>query len=337
MKFVIPGGSGQIGVFVARALAKAGHEIVVLSRGAADNTNSPSHPWRNVRWDGESLGDWAGELDGADVVLNLAGRSVNCRYGAANRRAILDSRVKSTRALDKAITRIKKPPRVWLQASTATIYSHRYDAPNDEATGILGGDEPDVPETWRFSIEVAKTWERTFDEAKLPATRKVALRAAMVMNPERGSTFDLLLGLVRRGLGGRAGDGRQYMSWIHHDDFVRSLLWLVEHEEVAGAVNLAAPNPLPNADFMRALREAWGIRIGLPATEWMLELGCFVMRSETELILKSRRVVPGRLLQGGFRFRFESWPEAARDLCVEWRRARLRRAPDSSETAGSKE
>jgi uncharacterized protein len=321
MKFVIPGGSGQIGTFVARALAKEGHELVVLSRvgGAADTGGSP---WRAVAWDGESPGDWARELDGADVVLNLAGRSVNCRYGAANRAAIMDSRVKSTRAIADAIARAQKPPSVWLQASTATIYCHRYDAPNDEATGILGGNEPGAPETWNFSIDVAKTWERTFDEAKLPATRKVALRAAMVMNPERGSTFDLLLGLVRRGLGGRAGDGRQFMSWIHHEDFVRSLLWLVDHREIDGVVNLAAPNPLPNADFMRALREAWGIQIGLPATKWMLELGCFVLRSETELILKSRRVVPARLLQGGFEFHHPSWPEAARDLCAEWRRAR---------------
>jgi hypothetical protein len=323
---------------VARALAKGGHEVVVLSRGAVGiAAGVGASPWRVVRWDGESPGDWAREFDGADVVVNLAGRSVNCRYGPANRSAIMESRVKSTRAVAAAIARAKKPPPVWLQASTATIYAHRYDAPNDEATGLLGGDEPGAPETWNFSIDVAKTWERTFDEAKLPATRKVALRAAMVMNPERGSTFDLLLGLVRRGLGGRAGDGRQYMSWIHHEDFVRALLWLVDHREIDGVVNLAAPNPLPNADFMRALREAWGIRIGLPATEWMLEIGCFLMRSETELILKSRRVVPGRLLACGFRFRFETWSEAAKDLCGEWRLARLRGAPGSGEVVGSKE
>jgi uncharacterized protein (TIGR01777 family) len=321
MKFVIPGGSGQIGTFVARALAKDGHEAVVLSRSA---TGAGSSPWRIVAWDGESPGDWTREFDGAEVVVNLAGRSVNCRYGPANRAEIMESRVKSTRAVAEAIARAQKPPSVWLQASTATIYCHRYDAPNDEATGLLGGNEPGAPETWNFSIDVARTWERTFDEAKLPATRKVALRAAMVMNPERGSTFDLLLGLVRRGLGGRAGDGRQFMSWIHHEDFVRSLLWLVDHREIDGVVNLAAPNPLPNAGFMRALREAWGIKIGLPATKWMLELGCFVLRSETELILKSRRVVPARLLQRGFEFNHPTWPEAARDLCAAWRRARAK-------------
>ena len=230
--------------------------------------------------------------------------------------------MKSTRVVGEAIARASRPPHTWLQASTATIYAHRYDAPNDEASGILGGDEPGAPATWNFSIDVAKTWERTFDAAKTPATRKVALRAAMVMHPERGSTFDLLLGLVRRGLGGKAGDGRQYMSWIHHDDFVNALLWLVGHSDVSGVVNLAAPNPVPNAEFMQALREAWGIGIGLPATKWMVELGCLFMRSESELILKSRRVVPGRLLQGGFRFRFETWPEAARELCAAWKRMR---------------
>ena len=326
MKTVIPGGSGQIGTFLARALVKQGHEVVVLSRAPAPRSGGAISAWRTVTWDGTTLGEWARELDGADVLVNLAGRSVNCRYGPANRAAIMDSRVNSTRVLGEAVARAQKPPRVWLQASTATIYCHRYDAPNDEATGILGGDEPGAPDTWNFSIDVAKTWERVFSEVPAPAARpdmrKVALRAAMVMNPERGSTFDLLLGLVRFGLDGRAGDGRQFMSWIHHADFVRAVLWLIEHEEVAGTVNLAAPNPLPHADYMRALREAWGMPIGLPASKWMLEVGCFVMRSETELILKSRRVVPGRLRQGGFEFEFAEWPKAAAALCEEWRRAR---------------
>ena len=332
MKIAIPGGSGQIGTFLARALVKRGHEVVVLSRAAAkadhakNSDGTAKAAWRTVAWDGATLGAWARELDGADVLVNLAGRSVNCRYGPANRAAIMDSRVQSTRVLGEAVARVQEPPRVWLQASTATIYCHRYDAPNDEATGILGGDEPGAPETWNFSIDVAKTWERVFSEVPAPAARpdmrRVALRAAMVMNPERGGTFDLLLGLVRLGLGGRAGDGRQFMSWIHHEDFVRAVLWLIEHEEISGAVNLAAPNPLPHAEFMRAMREAWGTKIGLPAAKWMLEVGCFVMRSETELILKSRRVVPGRLRHGGFEFGFPEWPKAAAALVEEWRRGR---------------
>jgi uncharacterized protein (TIGR01777 family) len=262
------------------------------------------------------------ELEGAMAVINLTGRNVNCRYNAANRRQILDSRVVSTRLVGQAIARAACPPRVWLQASTATIYAHRYDAANDEATGILGGTEPAAPATWRFSIEVAQAWERALDDADVPGTRKVAMRSAMTLSPDRGGVFDVLLGLVRRGLGGRAGDGRQYISWIHEVDFIRSVYWLIEHEEIAGAVNLAAPGPVPNAEFMRVLRAAWGMRIGLPAPPWLLEIGAFFLRTETELILKSRRVVPGRLLEGGFTFQFPHWPEAAADLCRRWREQR---------------
>jgi uncharacterized protein (TIGR01777 family) len=327
MKLVIPGGTGQIGGVVARAFGKEGHEVVVLGRtpAAARAARMPGPAQgvaRTVAWDGATLGEWAREVDGADVVLNLAGRSVNCRYGPANRAAMVDSRVKSTRVVGEAIARAARPPRVWLQASTATIYCHRYDAPNDEATGILGGGEPGAPEKWDFSIEVAKAWERTLAEAATPRTRKVALRSAMTMSPDRGGIFDTLLALVRRGLGGTSGDGRQYVSWIHERDFVRALHWIVDHDDVDGAVNVAAPGPLPNAEFMRELRKAWGAPIGLPASEWMLAIGAVLMRTETELILKSRRVVPGRLLARGFTFEFGEWSAAARDLCDAWRRER---------------
>lgn len=316
MKIVIPGGSGQIGTLLARAFAADGHEVVVLSR------NPAKAPWRVVAWDGETVGGWAAEMDGADVVINLAGRSVNCRYNAANRRLIKESRVNSTRAVGQAIARAVRPPRVWLQASTATIYAHRYDAPNDEATGILGGAEADVPDTWRFSIDVARSWEQAAEEAVVPQTRKVLLRSAMTMSPDPGGVFDVLLGLVRWGLGGVSGDGRQYVSWIHDQDFVRAVYWLIDHPELAGSVNLASPNPVPNAEFMGTLRAAWGIGFGLPATKWMLEIGAFLMRTESELVLKSRRVVPGRLLQSGFVFQFPTWTEAAADLCRRWREAR---------------
>lgn len=312
MKIVIPGGSGQVGTVLARSFHSRGDEVLVLSRSRAQA------PWRVESWDGETLGKWAAELDGADVVINLAGRSVNCRYHAENRNLIMESRIRSTRAVGQAIAQAKRPPRIWLQASTATIYAHRYDAPNDEAGGILGGNEPDTPDTWRFSIEVALSWERALDEAIVPNTRKVKLRSAMTMSPDRDGIFDTLLRLVRFGLGGRSGDGRQYISWIHSVDFVRAIDWLIEHHQIEGAVNLAAPNPLPNAEFMSVLREAWGIRFGLPAAEWMLEIGARLLKTETELILKSRRVVPGRLLREGFSFQFPTWPEAARDLCSQW-------------------
>jgi uncharacterized protein (TIGR01777 family) len=321
MKIVIPGGTGQVGTLLARAFFAEGHEVVVLSR------NPAPAPWRVVQWDAQVVGDWAAALDGADVVINLAGRSVNCRYNAANRRLIKDSRINSTRAIGKAIAQAARPPRVWLQASTATIYAHRYDAPNDEATGILGGSELDAPDTWRFSIEVARSWEEAANESVAPQTRKVLLRSALIMSPDRGGVFDVLLRLARWGLGGAAGDGRQYVSWIHDQDFVRAVYWLIDHAELDGAVNIAAPNPLPNAEFMQVLRAAWGIRFGLPASKWMLEMGAFFMRTETELILKSRRVVPGRLLESGFVFHFPTWAEAAADLCSRWRESHDRENP----------
>ncbi|HEX2190778.1 MAG TPA: TIGR01777 family oxidoreductase [Longimicrobiaceae bacterium] len=314
MKVVLPGGSGQVGTVLARALHAGGHEVVVLSR------EPRPAPWRSAAWDARTLGPWAAELEGADAVVNLAGRSVNCRYTPANRAAILESRVLSTRVLGEAVARCGRPPRAWLQASTATIYAHRFDAPNDEAGGVLGGSEPGVPDTWRFSTDVARAWEDALAAADTPATRRVALRSAMVMSPDRGGIFDVLLALVRRGLGGRSGSGRQYVSWIHDADFVRAVLWILENGEMEGPVNLASPGPLPNAEFMRVLRAAWGTRVGLPAAEWMLEVGARVMRTETELVLKSRRVVPGRLLEGGFRFLFPEWDGAARDLCARWRR-----------------
>lgn len=314
MKVILAGGSGQIGMILARSLASAAHEVVILSRGASRS------PFQVVRWDAETLGPWADELNGADVIINLAGRSVNCRYGAVNRRAITESRVKSTTVVGQAIAQAARPPRVWLQSSTATIYAHRNDAPNDEANGVMGGAEPGVPDTWRFSVEVARAWEQAAHDAKVPRTRKVLLRSAMTMSPDRGGVFDVLLRLVRWGLGGTNGDGRQYVSWIHEADFVRAVDWLIDHE-LDGPVNLASPQPLPNEAFMRALRRAWGTRLGLPAARWMLEVGALALRTETELVLKSRRVVPGRLLEQGFTFRFPEWPAAAADLCRRWRQA----------------
>jgi uncharacterized protein (TIGR01777 family) len=313
LKIVIPGGSGQVGTLLARAFHQDGHKVAILSR------TPTAAACRVVHWDAQTLGPWASEVDGADVVINLAGRSVNCRYNAKNRRAIKESRINSTRVVGQAIAQSKSPPRLWLQASTATVYAHTFDAPNDERSGILGGLELAAPDTWRFSIDVAKSWEQAVDEAATPTTRKVKLRSAMTMSPDPGGVFDVLLRLVRFGLGGRAGNGRQYVSWIHEQDFIRAIYWLIEHDEIAGAVNLASPSPVTNAEFMGILREAWGIPFGLPATSWMLETGALFLRTETELVLKSRRVIPGRLLESGFNFQFPTWPEAAADLCRRWR------------------
>ena len=310
MRIVIPGGSGHLGTLLARAFRAGGHDVVVLSRRA-----TPA-PWRVVEWDGRTVGAWISELDGADVVINLAGRSVDCRYTPENRREILASRVDSTRALGQALAICERPPRTWLQASTATIYAHRYDAPNDDVSGIIGGNEPQAPDTWRFSIDVAKAWEQTATDAvkSSPGTRLVLLRAAMVMSQGRGGPFATLLRVVRAGVGGPVAGGGQFMSWVHGDDFVRALYWLIERNELAGPVNIASPNPLPYSEFMRELRHAAGVPVGLPATRWMLEIGTWVLRTESELVLKSRRVTPQRLLESGFTFNHPDWAAAARDL-----------------------
>ncbi|MGV4981192.1 TIGR01777 family oxidoreductase [Streptomyces sp. NRAIS4] len=311
MKVVLPGGTGQVGTILDRALTAAGHEVTVVTRRPVRE--------RQVGWDGTTLGRWAEVVDGSDVVINLAGRSVSCRYTAENLRDMMDSRVDSARVVGEAIAAAARPPRVWLQMSTATIYAHRFDTANDEATGVIGGSETGVPDYWAFSVDIAQNWERAQAEASTPATRKVALRSAMVMSPDRGGVFDVLLGLARLGLGGPVAGGAQYVSWIHDVDFVRAVEFLVEREDIAGPVNLAAPGPLPQRDFMRALRGAWGVPVGLPATRWMAELGAFALRTDTELLLKSRRVVPGRLLGAGFDFAYPEWQQAAVDLT---RRAR---------------
>lgn len=308
LRIVLPGGSGQVGTIVARHFQPRGHNVVVFAR------NAKRAPWRIVPWDGTTLNRWTEELENADLVLNLAGRNVNCRYNETNRREIKESRTRTTRLLADAISRLAHPPKIWMNASTATIYRHALDRPMDEATGEIGGNEPNAPSTWRFSIDVATSWEHEFFAAKTPATRKIALRSAMVMSPDRDGIFDTLLRLVRFGLGGSSGSGKQFVSWIHDQDFLRSIQYLMDHEDLDGAINIASPHPLPNGEFMADLRKAWGTRIGLPATSWMLELGALFLRTETELILKSRRVVPGKLLAHGFQFDFPTWQDAARDL-----------------------
>jgi uncharacterized protein len=308
LRIVIAGGTGQIGRMLARHFFDQGHSVTVVARHA-----KPA-PWRTVHWNGKRLGGWTVEIDGADAVINLAGRSVNCRYTDRNRQAILDSRVYATRAVGLAIEQAETPPAVWLNASTATIYRHSLDRPMDEGSGEIGGGGTGADPSWNFSVNVATAWEEALFEARTPGTRKVALRAAMVMSPDRGGIFDMLLRLARLGLGGRAGSGKQYVSWIHEADFLRSVDFLLARADLDGPVNIAAPAPLPNADFMRYLREAAGVPIGLPAARWMLEIGAWLLRTETELVLKSRRVVPQRLLDAGFVFELPEWAKAAKDL-----------------------
>lgn len=288
-----------------RHFESCGHEVTVLTR----------RPVRagEAEWDGRTLGPWVSAIERADAVVNLAGRSVNCRYTRENLRQMMDSRVESTRAVGQAIAECERPPRVWLNASTATIYAHTFDRANDEETGTIGGSEPDVPRYWDFSIEIAKAWEAELFSAPTPGTRKVAMRTAMTMSTVPGSVFTVFVRLARLGLLGRMGSGRQYVSWVHERDLARAVDFLIAGD-LSGPVNIAAPNPLPMDEFCRALRSALGVRIALPATEWMLDIGTKIVGSDAELVLKSRRVVSKRLADAGFRFEFERWPDAAREL-----------------------
>lgn len=296
-----------MGRCLARHFQAKGVELRILTRD--ENARLPY-----IHWDARTIGDWKNEIDGADVVINLAGRSVNCRYTDSNLDAMYRSRIDSAAIIGKAIEGAKNPPRLWLQMSTATIYAHTFGEPHDEETGIIGGTEPNVPRYWDFSIRIATDWEKELFKAKLPKTRKVAMRTAMVMSPDRGGVFDTLFALVRFGLGGAIGDGKQFMSWVHEYDFIRAVEFLIEREDMEGIINICAPNPLPQREFMQALREANGTWLALPAFEWMVKIGVQVIGSDAELVLKSRRVIPGRLQAAGFKFLFQDWKSAATEL-----------------------
>jgi uncharacterized protein (TIGR01777 family) len=305
-KIILAGGSGFLGSVLADFFAAREMEVIILTRKPGRETGRA----REVFWDGETPGEWAKELEGARALINLAGISVNCRYHARNRKRMLDSRLDSTRVLAEAMARCTHPPPVWLNSSTATIYKHTFGPAWDEA-GEMGGcaEAKDV-----FSVHVATEWERVLNEARTPGTRKVALRSAMVLGHGRNSVLPNLLRLARLGLGGSMAGGRQFVSWIHEDDFCRAVEWIMEHEMIGGKVNLAAPNPVPNAELMAMIRQVCHVPFGLPSPRWLLEIGTFFLRTETELIIKSRRVVPGKLLADGFKFRFENINHAIEDL-----------------------
>lgn len=301
MKIVIAGGSGFLGRVLRKHFVEKGHDVVNLTRSPErDGGDGPS-----VAWDGATMGAWTTELDGAQVLINLSGKSVDCRYNEANKAAIYASRLESTEILGKAIADCEKPPSLWLNAASATIYRHAEDRPMDEATGELGEG---------FSVDVCQRWERTFFDAPIPDTvRRVALRTAIVLGRDGGALVPLRM-LTRLGLGGKQGNGRQYFSWLHEADFIGIVEHAIAHEELSGVINVSAPNPVPNAAFMAALRRACGMPLGLPTPAWLLEIGAVLIRTETELILKSRWVVPKRLLDSGYGFRFPDVEEAMADL-----------------------
>jgi uncharacterized protein (TIGR01777 family) len=304
-RIVIPGGSGYLGTQLSNYLAGRGYEIVILRgyeivilsrKGATD-----AGPIRHVAWDGQTIGPWAGVFESSHAVVNLAGRTVNCRYNAKHRSEIYESRLRSTKVIGDAIAIARNPPKVWLNSSSATIYRHALDRPMDETTGEIGAG---------FSVDVCQKWEKELADAQTPNTRKVPLRTAIVFGPGKGGPFEAFAKVVKLGLGGTLGPGDQFVSWVHSLDFCRAVEFLIEHEEIQGPVNIASPNPIPNKEFMRIFRQAFHKKIGLPATRWMLEIGAFVLRTETELLLKSRRVIPGRLLNSGFEFKYPDFAKA---------------------------
>ncbi len=259
-----------------------------------------------LQWDGETVGPWAYALEGAELVINLSGRSVNCRYNAKNREDILSSRVKSTQVIGQAIAACRVPPKLWINSSTATWYRHAEDKAQNEWHGTAGNG---------FSCDVASAWEDAFFSAKVPAeTRKVAMRIGMVLANEPETVYDVLTDLTKKALGGTMGKGTQRISWIHMEDLLRAVDFVMRDPFIEGLINVTAPNSPTNRELMKCFRETTGMPFGLPSTEWMLKIGAFFMRSESELILKSRWADPLRLREAGFRWRYPKIAEAIEDL-----------------------
>ena len=298
-KIVIAGGSGFLGRVLISHFKELKDELIILTRGQGGERNGV----RYIHWDGEKVDSWTEALEGADVLINLSGRTVNCRYSDKNKKEIVQSRLLSTRVLGEALGALQSPPEVWLNSSSATIYEESFDIANDE-TGRPGTG---------FSVDVCRQWEEELNRARAGKVRKVCLRTAMVIG--RGGPFlDLMTRIVKFRLGGRQGSGQQFVSWLHEKDFVDIIEFLIQREDLSGIFNLCAPNPLKNKSMMSYLRKACGVKIGLPALTPMVHLGAFLMRTEAELPLKSRNVVPGRLLKCGYEFKFSEMDKALEDL-----------------------
>jgi NAD dependent epimerase/dehydratase family enzyme len=351
-KIVIAGGTGFIGQELIKYLGKD-NEIVILGRQSGDtNKNSYSKKLRTaaygynlryIKWNGKDIEEnWSKEIDGADVVINLAGKSVNCRYHKKQKKEIFDSRTNATKAIGEAIRKAKQPPLVWINAASSTIYCHSLDKPNDEFTGNISDwkrdnmpyniidhlrykknrltalvfhgkksiayKEPDLD----FSVQVCKLWEKTFFEQLTPATRKIALRTAITLG--KGGVITPYLNLCKFGLGSKHGNGKQMFSWVYVEDLARMIAWLYENEKAEGVYNCVAPNVVSNYSFMKTLRQVTGHKIGLPATAWMLEAGAFLIGTETELILKSRWVIPAKAMQEGFVFKYPLLENALQEI-----------------------
>ncbi|WP_207512331.1 epimerase [Longitalea luteola] len=351
-KIVIAGGTGFIGQAMARYFGNDNHVIILSRQAVSSQNNNYKHPLVKAadgynitywRWDGEHVEKhWLQDIDGADIVINLAGKSVNCRYTERNKQQIINSRTLSTRALGEAIRQCTVPPRLWINSSSATIYRHTTDKPNDEFTGVISDAKADnmpysffdrlryqykkIKTRFRegrhssrykeldtdFSVQVCKHWEQAFFEQRTPFTRKIALRTAITLG--QGGVMIPYCNLLKARLGGYQGDGTQMYSWIHIEDLCRMVEWCYEHNDMEGIYIAGSPNAVTNAHFMKTLRRITGHTIGLPAFAWMLEAGAALIGTETELILKSRWVYPARMLRSGFTFKYNALEHALNDI-----------------------
>lgn len=311
-KIIIAGGSGFIGEEMIRYFGKD-NDICILTRQVNSGINNRNHyqslrpeelnrvSW--VQWDGITTSEWVKELDGADLLINLSGKSVNCRYTEKNKQEILTSRINPVNTLGKAIALCKRPPACWINASSATIYRHATDRAQDEYNGEFHDG---------FSVDVCRQWEKAFYDQPTPHTRKIALRMAITLGS--GGVLIPYFNLLKFGLGGRQGSGKQMYSWVHIEDTCRMIEWLYEHPELEGTFNCSSPFPVTNKIFMQTLRKLTGHRFGLPAYEWMLKAGAVLIGTEIELVLKSRWVLPTRIKETGFSFRHPFLEEALEDL-----------------------
>jgi uncharacterized protein (TIGR01777 family) len=311
-KIILAGGSGFIGQEMTKYFGKE-NNVIILSRQTENAKNNRNHydsiakddllNIKFVKWDGVNIGEWSKELDGADLIINLAGKTVNCRYTEKNKKEIFDSRINATKVLGESIRQCSSPPKLWINASSATIYRHAIDKPQDEYSGELHDG---------FSVQVCKLWEKTFYEQATPDTRKVALRMAITLGP--GGVLIPYFNLLKFALGGKQGSGKQMYSWVHIEDTCRMIEWVNDHMNISGTYNCSSPFPVTNKVFMSTLRKVTGKKIGVPAFEWMLKMGAAIIGTETELILKSRWVIPTKILESGFRFKYPILEDALNEI-----------------------
>jgi uncharacterized protein (TIGR01777 family) len=296
MKIIIAAGTGFLGKNLEEYFIGKGEEVYILTR------NPGRH--NEIRWDARTLGEWKKVLENADVLINLTGKSVDCRYTEKNKKEIYTSRIESTKVLQEAVDQCIHKPKIWLNASSATIYTHSETHLNTEENGIIGDD---------FSMNICKSWEKEFFRVENETTRKTALRTSIVLG-SNGGAFTKLKMITKLGLGGKQGRGTQKVSWIHIDDFCRAVDFIIKNETISGVVNVTAPNALPNEKFMRKLRNRMNIPLGLNAQVWQLEIASIFLQTETELLLKSRNVYPEKLIQNGFTFNYPDIEAAFQDL-----------------------